>query len=128
MVRPDDPGSLLRAFYMPSRHSSAETRHAAETICRELGVLLGRQQPHPPLLLRLPQRGGDVLRAHRLRDGQLLEVETGEGEGEPAVRLEQEQRRAAGVGPLPVVPGGRSAALSGGRARELAGAAVVAAP
>jgi NAD+ synthase (glutamine-hydrolysing) len=39
-VRPDDPGSLLRAFYMPSRHSSAETRRAAETICRELGVPL----------------------------------------------------------------------------------------
>src|SRR5215208_4192033 len=35
-VRPDDPGSLLRAFYMPSRHSSAETRRAAETICHEL--------------------------------------------------------------------------------------------
>ena len=39
-VRPDDPGSLLRAFYMPSRYSSAETRRAAETICRELGVPL----------------------------------------------------------------------------------------
>src|ERR687894_390462 len=39
-VRPDDPGSLLRAFYMPSLHSSAETRRAAETICRELGVPL----------------------------------------------------------------------------------------
>jgi NAD+ synthase (glutamine-hydrolysing) len=39
-VRPDDPGSLLRAFYMPSRHSSPETRRAAETICRELGVPL----------------------------------------------------------------------------------------
>lgn len=39
-VRPDDPGSLLRAFYMPSRHSSAETQQAAETICRELGVPL----------------------------------------------------------------------------------------
>ncbi len=39
-VRPEDPGSLLRAFYMPSRHSSVETRRAAETICRELGVPL----------------------------------------------------------------------------------------
>jgi len=39
-VRPDDPGSLLRAFYMPSRYSSAETRRAAETICRELSVPL----------------------------------------------------------------------------------------
>jgi NAD+ synthase (glutamine-hydrolysing) len=39
-VRPDDPGSLIRAFYQPSRYSSAETRSAAETICRELGVPL----------------------------------------------------------------------------------------
>ena len=39
-VRPDDPGSLLQAFTMPSRHSSPETRQAAETICRELGVPL----------------------------------------------------------------------------------------
>ena len=39
-VRSEDPGSLLRAFYMPSRYSSAETRCAAETICRELGVPL----------------------------------------------------------------------------------------
>jgi NAD+ synthase (glutamine-hydrolysing) len=39
-VRPHDPGSLLQAFYMPSRYSSAETRRAAETICRELGVPL----------------------------------------------------------------------------------------
>ena len=28
-LRPDDPGSLLRAFYMPSRYSSDETRQAA---------------------------------------------------------------------------------------------------
>lgn len=35
-----DPGRLLRAFYQPSRHSSAETRRAAETICAELGVPL----------------------------------------------------------------------------------------
>ncbi|WP_375768395.1 NAD(+) synthase [Archangium gephyra] len=37
-VRPDNPGSLLRAFYMPSRYSSDATREAAETIARELGV------------------------------------------------------------------------------------------
>ena len=39
-VRPDDPGSLLRAFTMPSQYSSVETRRAAETICGELGVPL----------------------------------------------------------------------------------------
>lgn len=39
-VRPDDPGSLLQAFTMPSRFSSEETQRAAETICRELGVPL----------------------------------------------------------------------------------------
>ena len=39
-ARPDDPGSLLQAFYMPSRFSSEQTRNAAETICRELGVPL----------------------------------------------------------------------------------------
>ncbi|ADO68806.1 NAD(+) synthase [Stigmatella aurantiaca] len=37
-VRPDNPGSLLQAFYMPSRYSSDTTRDAAETITRELGV------------------------------------------------------------------------------------------
>ncbi|PTL83070.1 NAD(+) synthase [Vitiosangium sp. GDMCC 1.1324] len=37
-ARPDNPGSLLRAFYMPSRYSSDATREAAETIARELGV------------------------------------------------------------------------------------------
>src|SRR5687767_1331487 len=37
-VRPDDPGSLLRAFYQPSRYSSSETRLGAETICGDLGV------------------------------------------------------------------------------------------
>jgi len=37
-VRPDNPGSLLRAFYMPSRYSSDATREAAETITRELGI------------------------------------------------------------------------------------------
>ncbi|WP_224362401.1 NAD(+) synthase [Hyalangium versicolor] len=37
-ARPDNPGSLLRAFYMPSRYSSDATREAAETITRELGV------------------------------------------------------------------------------------------
>jgi NAD+ synthase (glutamine-hydrolysing) len=39
-VRPHDPGSLLRAFTMPSRYTSEETLRAAETICRELGVPL----------------------------------------------------------------------------------------
>ena len=39
-VRPADPGSLLRAFYQPSRFSSDETRHGAESICRDLGVQL----------------------------------------------------------------------------------------
>ncbi len=37
-VRPDDPGSLIRAFYQPSRYSSDETRIAAQTICADLGV------------------------------------------------------------------------------------------
>ncbi len=32
------PGALIRAFYMPTRFSSSETRLAAETICQELGV------------------------------------------------------------------------------------------
>lgn len=31
---------LLRAFYMPSRHSTAGTRDAAQTICDEIGVEL----------------------------------------------------------------------------------------
>jgi NAD+ synthase (glutamine-hydrolysing) len=31
---------VLRAFYMPTRYSSAETRHAAEVTARELGVPL----------------------------------------------------------------------------------------
>jgi NAD+ synthase (glutamine-hydrolysing) len=34
------PGTLLRAFYQPSRYSSAETRKGAETICADLGVPL----------------------------------------------------------------------------------------
>ncbi len=37
-VRPEDPGSLLRAFYMPTRYSSEATREAAQTLCEELGV------------------------------------------------------------------------------------------
>ena len=37
-VRPDNPGSLIQAFYMPSRYSSDATRVAAQTIARELGV------------------------------------------------------------------------------------------
>ena len=39
-VRPENPGSLIQAFYMPTRYSSAQTRKAAETICAELGVPL----------------------------------------------------------------------------------------
>jgi NAD+ synthase (glutamine-hydrolysing) len=39
-VNPENPGSILQAFYMPSRFSSAQTRKAAETICSELGVPL----------------------------------------------------------------------------------------
>jgi NAD+ synthase (glutamine-hydrolysing) len=38
--KPKAPGSLLRAFYMPSRYSSAETEKAARTVCDELGVPL----------------------------------------------------------------------------------------
>ncbi len=37
-ARPENPGSLIHAFYMPSRFSSDATRDAAETIARELGV------------------------------------------------------------------------------------------
>ncbi|XXF78754.1 NAD(+) synthase [Myxococcaceae bacterium GXIMD 01537] len=37
-VRPENPGSLIQTFYMPSRYSSQGTRDAAETIARELGV------------------------------------------------------------------------------------------
>ena len=39
-VRPEDPGSLLRAFTMPSRFNSQETQSAAAAICRDLGVKL----------------------------------------------------------------------------------------
>src|SRR5215813_5530135 len=38
--KPEAPGSLLRAFYMPSRYSSAETEKAARTVCEELRVPL----------------------------------------------------------------------------------------
>jgi NAD+ synthase (glutamine-hydrolysing) len=37
-ARPDNPGSLVQAFYMPTRYSSTQTRKAAETICGELSV------------------------------------------------------------------------------------------
>ncbi|HMK74161.1 MAG TPA: NAD(+) synthase [Myxococcaceae bacterium] len=37
-VRPENPGSLLQAFYMGSRYSSPETERAARTVCEELGV------------------------------------------------------------------------------------------
>jgi NAD+ synthase (glutamine-hydrolysing) len=39
-VHPGEPGKILRAFYQPSRYSSAETRKGAETICAELGIPL----------------------------------------------------------------------------------------
>jgi len=39
-ANPEHPESLLQAFYMPSRYSSAQTREAAETICSELGIHL----------------------------------------------------------------------------------------
>ncbi len=39
-LQPENPGSLLQAFYMPTRYSSAQTRKAAETICVELSVPL----------------------------------------------------------------------------------------
>jgi NAD+ synthase (glutamine-hydrolysing) len=35
-----DPGKILRAFFMPTRYSSAETRRAAEAAAAELGVPL----------------------------------------------------------------------------------------
>jgi len=37
---PESPGSMIRAFYQPSRYSSDETRLGAETICADLGVPL----------------------------------------------------------------------------------------
>jgi NAD+ synthase (glutamine-hydrolysing) len=37
-VRPENPGSLIQAFYMPSRYSSQKTHEAAEAICLDLGV------------------------------------------------------------------------------------------
>jgi NAD+ synthase (glutamine-hydrolysing) len=37
-VQPDSPGRLLRAFYMRSRYSSAQTERAARTVCQELSV------------------------------------------------------------------------------------------
>ncbi len=45
-VRPDDPGALLKAFTMPSRHNTAETRGAAARICRDLGVPLESVEIH----------------------------------------------------------------------------------
>jgi len=46
-VRPDDPGSLISAFYMASRHSSAETEQAARTVCAELGIPLSVSSIEP---------------------------------------------------------------------------------
>jgi NAD+ synthase (glutamine-hydrolysing) len=39
-VRPENPGSLIRAFTMPSQYTSDETLDAAKTICADLGVPL----------------------------------------------------------------------------------------
>lgn len=39
-IRPDDPGAVLKAFTMPSRHNTDATRGAAAQICRDLGVPL----------------------------------------------------------------------------------------
>ena len=39
-VRPDDPGAILKAFTMPSQHTSAGTLSAAKQICADLGVPL----------------------------------------------------------------------------------------
>ncbi len=37
-AKPDNPGSLLHTFYMPTRFSSEGTRKAAETLAKELGA------------------------------------------------------------------------------------------
>ncbi len=34
----ENPGSLIDTFYMPTRYSSAETAHAAQTLAKELGA------------------------------------------------------------------------------------------
>ncbi|MFN8676022.1 MAG: NAD(+) synthase [Thermomicrobiales bacterium] len=39
-INPENPGAILHAFTMPSRYSSSETRTAAETIARDLGIPL----------------------------------------------------------------------------------------
>lgn len=39
-AKPEAPGSLIKAFYMPSRYSSQKTREAAQRICQELSVEL----------------------------------------------------------------------------------------
>jgi NAD+ synthase (glutamine-hydrolysing) len=36
-ARPENPGSLIQTFYMPTRYSSEHTKDAAETIARDLG-------------------------------------------------------------------------------------------
>ncbi|MBX7113251.1 MAG: NAD(+) synthase [Myxococcaceae bacterium] len=36
--KPENPGSLIDTFYMPTRYSSAETAHAAQTLAKELGA------------------------------------------------------------------------------------------
>ena len=39
-INPENPGEILYAFTMPSRYSSSETRTAAETIAKDLGIPL----------------------------------------------------------------------------------------
>ncbi|HEV2528779.1 MAG TPA: NAD(+) synthase [Thermomicrobiales bacterium] len=39
-VSPNDPGALLKAFTMPSRHNTDATKSAAAQICQDLGVPL----------------------------------------------------------------------------------------
>jgi NAD+ synthase (glutamine-hydrolysing) len=39
-INPENPGAILHAFTMPSRYSSSETRTAAETIAKDLGIPL----------------------------------------------------------------------------------------
>ncbi|HKI04187.1 MAG TPA: NAD(+) synthase [Thermoanaerobaculia bacterium] len=40
LLQEKDPGSLIQAFYMPTRYSGEGTRDAARTLCDELGVAL----------------------------------------------------------------------------------------
>ena len=68
ILREADSAGLDRIGFKVAR--DVDLDHFAGRL-RELGVLLGRQEPHPPLLVGLAQRRGDVLGAHRLGDRQL---------------------------------------------------------